>query len=1255
MKPKIRCLFYALFLLLVFALVCCHPNNCTAEWKTIKKLKDLHLTTSLVEKGKAQAIIVAPAGGRYRAEVEHVREQIRRLTGVNLPVFHDDRMPMEFLRQQHVITLGNMATNAFIETLYRQWQVILDLKYPGEGGYVLRSLHNPYGSSHNVIFLGGSDDAGVYEATRIFASGLKGDAAALNVGWLMKIKLGKGLTPPVIGAHLQKWNVQSWNDSRRKTNDGAITGYDPATYFGWSPISIAGALYYMTGQRVYLDTFKELAIPDLQKLPQANSASEAFTDPSSPLVKSDHYRAHMVDCIYDLIEESPLFTDTERLHITNSLLEHQYQLDPNHAYSVSNGDRHALWHMLSIYTGSRYFAWSYPSPVWERRMVNTRKGFHSFINNPSWGDDTLEWVSTYVEPIFDFFLLDGFDSFVQSGTAETFMQGLKTLMSGEQIDDYNRCLPLNLLFKAAYLLKDTRYVWMANRLGADFSVFRIGESYWPSDPEKANPPTEMVGRITLAPLARTDRESAMTPVSDREAFQLISYRSGLEKTDDYLLLDGFEGLGRHPYQLNTLTRLRMFGGKNVLSGYANDLNIWCNGMTDAHVARSAALKQQLATKDFAYIHTEVTDMPASNWQRRIIYVKDWWTVVVDRVTAKQAGRYDIISSWQMGSDIKNEGKPSRRIVSVNGAGLASAGPPFEQISSAIVQGKTFRELSTNESVTLAALFFNSTGPKAISPLKQGGYLLSGRQSAFVGIGPYRTPAFLVSAEFAYIDRERLLLVGATELTLQDAVVFRSDRPVTILWDLKGVLATVSTSKAAHILLGTSGREIDILPGERVIDPTALREFLPGRIDSILAELEIDLGNPEQNEEKTSKTLPGWQPQWEIDLNDKISAIASGDTPGDKGQGIWVVSQKDRASTIARIGVDGKLLGTVQHIGEVLSIWPAKSEKQSQAFGLLVGFRDDTLRAFSMDGQELWDVKAAIHPSFLIGDHYEAPWFTDPRPPRNMTGVYSILVGDLWGKGKEEIAIGRPCTVEFRALDGSLMGRVPTRWGNNTALALLHNRGIYGKSSLLLAGKAYTGNPQLSGINDIYTNVSDSLYDQIIPGFANMHAWLQRGTSGLRVADINGDGSDEIVYSLSGHWNELRVYDAKGNALWMRFFGPGNSGAIFIPALELSDLDGDGFKEILVGTKNGWVSAFNHKGNLLWQRHFESGVTGLSANDKRHMIAVGCQDGALVLLDAAGRQLAFGNIGAPVTSVFFGVDGVIAGSAKGVVKYYSTIR
>lgn len=1244
MRPLIRQRLLFFLAAFFFSL---SPSVALADRIEIKALKKLYLTTNLVESGHARAVIVAPRGGRYAAQVSLVRERIRRLTGVSVPVYGDDTVPEALLKEKNVIALGNMSTNRFIARLYCQWQVILDLKYPGNGGYVVRSLHNPYGTGHNVIFLGGSDDAGVVEAAHLFADSLQGNRS-LKVGWLMKIRLGKGMTPPVIGAYLQKWNVQSWSDSRRTATDGTTTGYDPATFFGWNPISIAGALYYLTGKAEYLETFKDLALPDPRHLPLPNRTSDAFTDPVDPLVKSYHYRSHLVDCIYDLIEESPQFTDSERLQITNKLLDHQYELDKDHTFSAVNGDRHALWHMLCIYTGSRYFSRYYPNPLWEQRVGNVRRGFGSFIDNPTWAErDTLEWVSTSIEPVFEFFLLDGFDQFVKSGTARTYMNGLETLMTGEEIDDYNSSLPLNLLFKAAYLLDDGRYLWMANHLGADTGSFRIGQSFWPADTE-ARPPTDLVGKVSVVPLARSDREAAQTPVSAAEAFQLLSYRTGLEASDDYLQLDGFEGLGRHPYQLNTITRLRMFGGMNILSGYANDLAIWLNGMTESHVARSAALKQQLVTGGLAYIQTEVPDMPGSRWQRHILYLKGVGAVVVDRVIPCEAGSFDIVASWQMGGSLKRNGTPSRLVQSTNGAALVSADLLLLARSPAIVQGKISRELHQNEPLTLATLLFSNASPKVLSPLRQGGYLMTGTHSAFVGVGPYSSEGFSVKGDFAYIDPERIFLARATELALPGAILYRSEKPVTISWNIKEASVLVSASETTRIQLTIHGKRLEAIvqAGRHSLLPALPPQELAGRIRSQLKGLAAEMKISEIAKPREKASPADWQPAWEVDLKGKITVLAS----ADKGE-IWAASQEARTATLTRINGYGKPQKSISQAGELLSVWPAQGGTQRQAFSLLAGFRDDTLRAFAEDGKELWSARAAIHPSFQIGDRYDAPWFTDPRPPYNMTGVYSLLVGDQRGKGREEIVLGRPGTVEFRALDGSLHNRVPTRWGTNTLLAAMNSP----QGPLLLAGKGYAGIPSVSGIDSRYQNASDDyFYYALAPGFPNMHAWQQRGMSGLQVVDIDGDGREEVVYTLSGHWNELRVYDNAGKPLWMKFFGPDKlgEGSRFMSALAVVDLDASGRKAIVVGTRNGWVTAFDHRGNLLWQNRFESSVTSIAGSAVRKMLVVGCDDGSIFSLNGNGRIMASGALNAPVRALLLTVDGIFAGSAQGLVRKYT---
>ncbi len=1215
----------------------------------ILKLKNLYLDTILVEQSKSHAVIVAPPGERYSSDVALLLQRIQKITGVAVPVYRDDAFPEELTKKYHVIVLGNMATNRFIEKLYRQWRVILDLKYPGAGGYVVRSLHNPFGTGRNVIFIGGSDDAGVAEAAKVFAGGLQ-QGKTLKVGWLQKIRLGKGITPPMIGTYLKEWKVQSWNDSRRMLSDGREVGYPPATYFGWNPISIAGALYYMTGQDEYLRTFKELAMPDPLNLPLPNRNSDAFTDPANPLVKNYHYHAYLVDCIYDLIEESPLFSDKERLFITNKLLEHQKELESSNNFYFPNGDRHTLWHMLCIYTGSRYFSLYYPDPAWDLRLKSVRKSFNSMINNPTWGErDTLGWVATSIQPLFEFFLLDGDGEFVSSGTAKTFMKALELLMTGKEQDDnsYLDTLSISQLHQAAYLLKDARYIRMARQFGYDLDAFRIGLSYWPLPENSPSRPADLVNTISTVPLAKFDWELSKTPVAQREAFQLLSYRSGLESSDDYFLLDGFEGLGRHPYQLNTLLRLRMFGGKEVLSGDANDLAIWFNGMSGTQVARSVALKQVLASEGFAFVHTEVPDMPASRWARRIVYLKGFGAVVVDRILPLQAGRFDIASYWQMGGGIKEQ-KPSHRILAANGTGVVSADMPLERLPSGkTLQGRVSRNLRKDEPLTLASLFFNALSPKVIMPLKQGGYLVTGSKSAYVGDTSFHSPELFYEADFAYLDNDRIFLEGVTEFVINGTHIIKADRPITVLWDLKESTVTFSALQETRVVLKTNytKKEFVVPAGDKTVSAVPANPEIISLIGALLPKLASGLKSDDKNRKNTEKETAKWEPLWEKAFSGKISALASAEQPD--GGGIWAVNQGNKSASLVRLNAQGKVLNTTELTGEVLSIWPARSRTQANSFALLAGLKDDSLAAMDVNGRELWRIKTELHPRFMIGDRYDAPWFTDPRPPNNMSGAHSILVGDLWGTGQEEIAVGRPCTVEFRGLDGSLRGRVPTLWGTNSSLALL----MTAQGPSVLAGKNHTGNPTLSGINRQYKNTGDGLFGGLSSGFPDMHAWLQRGLSALRIADVNGDGKDEIIYTLSGHWNELRVYDSDQKPLWMKSFGPDKLGSGLMKGAVVVDINSNGKKEIVVGTKTGWVSAFDHTGTLLWQRNFPSGVNSIAASGSRNNLAVGCADGTVALLDVSGIRLTTGNVRGAVSVVVFAAGGVLAGSSDGqVVKF-----
>lgn len=1228
------------------------PGLSWAQPQRIDHLKDLYLDTVLADGDTARAVIVTPDDKAYESPAQSIAGKVKQLKNVSLPIYKSGQCPQDILKTQNVIALGNMSNNAFIEKLYREWYVIVDLKYPGPGGYTVRSLHNPYGTGHNVIFIGGSDLEGVQAGTRVFLDLLKPEEL-LKVGWLMEISLGAGLKPPRIGEDISDWVVHTWQDSWRKTAGGEV-GYKPGTFFGWSPISIAGALYYMTGQKEYLDYFKAMAMPDPRRAPLPNRTSDAFNDPMQPIVKSYHYRAHLLDCIYDLIEESPLFTDNERLTLTNRLLEHQYDLDPRHEFCELNGDRHALWHMMCIYTGSRYFSRYYPDPVWNRRIENARKGFRSLLGNPTWGErDTLEWVSTSIQPIMDFFLMDGYEDFVASGTAAALMKGLEILMTGDEVDDYNKYLCISLMNEAACMLKDSRYAWMVRQLNFDWNVFRIGQSYWPGDSSHLKAPVDLVGNLSVYPLARTDWEQAGKAIPAKKAFQIMSYRGGLSAADDYLLLDGFNGLGRNPFHLGTLLRVRMFGGKTLLSGYDNDVRVLFNGMVGSEIARCAALKDGLSTGDFAYVGVEAPNMPSSNWRRDMIYLKDDAFIVFDRITPGAEGIFDIESAWQFGAKLNPGANASHSAVLENGIRVSSAQPGLKKKSDSSISERTQAALKAGQQFNMGHLYTLASDARSIAEVEGGGMLIGGNWPAFLCAGNRTANGMSVKADFVYFDQTRLFVSSGVELTLNGHTLFTSNKPVSLFWHCGRKHLVIRADEPSRVQIAAAGSkplmEISAQRGQHSYDGIGPAQEMTAQVLSSLSALGKSVKRtPEVRGEKSAPAAT-LKPDWTVDLKSEVIAIASSEA--DSSAPLWVSTKGAKGFSISSLSRDGRLIKSIPCGSEPLSLWPAKTAAQRKVFGLLAGFKDDTLRAYAEDGTMVWEVRAELDRRFIIGDHYDAPWFTDPHPPFNMSGVYSILVGDFWGEGSEQIAIGRPCTVELRALDGRLIRRLPTIWGTNSSLALLKKTDYMANGPMLLVGKNYTGNPRISGIGRNLQNISDNLFDALPPEWTDMHAWLQRGLNNLRVKDLDGNGQEEVIFTLSGHWNELRAYNSNtGKPLWIKNLGPGKKEDGLIRGMEIMDSGKQGH-EITVGTKNGWVLSFDKAGRSLWQVPHNAPVDCMAYLREKELLAVGYGDGLLRLMNASGSVQGGFKFNSTVKPIFCSGN-VYAGTASGTVSRFT---
>ncbi len=341
-------------------------------------LKDLHLTTVLVEGGEPAAVIVRPASGEHDAEAEAIQQAIADVTGVTVPVVTDADPAAALPPQTNLIVLGSRDWNATIEGLYEGFFTLVDAKYPGPGGWVVRSIHNPFGNGRNVILAGASEAAQVAPATDALIAHLReagGRRGELSVGWLREIRLSDQYQVPRAPEEIEIWEASG--------------SYGSSGYFGWNIISKHMAAYYETGDEYHAREFLRLAFPDDEAIAEIERLDgERIENKHDPLAGPYHYSAHMMVMFWDLIEEDPFFTDEQRLQITNALARQLTHRAVEGVYGDTAppphvGNRHGDWSAMSLYALARYFARDYDDPVWDAALRSSEIYF-SGIENSAW-------------------------------------------------------------------------------------------------------------------------------------------------------------------------------------------------------------------------------------------------------------------------------------------------------------------------------------------------------------------------------------------------------------------------------------------------------------------------------------------------------------------------------------------------------------------------------------------------------------------------------------------------------------------------------------------------------------------------------------------------------------------------------------------------------------------------------------------------------------------------------------------------------
>ncbi|HUS80593.1 MAG TPA: VCBS repeat-containing protein, partial [Armatimonadota bacterium] len=352
-------------------------------------------------------------------------------------------------------------------------------------------------------------------------------------------------------------------------------------------------------------------------------------------------------------EESPYFSDEDRLRITNAFSRQLTWRAREGVYGrtspgASVGNRHGDWAAMSLWVLARYFDKYYQDPIWTCALDSV-KWYFKALDNSTWlagMNDHLFWYTSYYDPILDYMIMSGERPGVANGNLAQALKTQDILLTGNEDDWGLKASSLNFLLRAAYLTGDGRFLYYMQRTGVVTGVFRLGQSFWPDPSQQPRPPTELLDTWTMQPMPEPMWVARGKPLPLENQFLWGSYRNALDASGDYLLIKGHNGGGRNPYHTFVPLELRL-AGFTLLKGYGTQALTSADGMVEPQVAMDSQL---LAHDALGQTVTAVGDTPAAafcDWKRTLAQRVGRWCLFVDDLAFRtDSENVTIETTWQ---------------------------------------------------------------------------------------------------------------------------------------------------------------------------------------------------------------------------------------------------------------------------------------------------------------------------------------------------------------------------------------------------------------------------------------------------------------------------------------------------------------------------------------------------------------------------------------------------------------------------------
>ncbi len=576
--------------------------------------------------------------------------------------WHDDPEG-SFMRTANgpIIVMGNLADNQCIRELYHHSLCVTDLCYPGPGGSELRTLGNPWGTGHNVILIGYSDEEGAAQAAQGFIGKISD-----SIPHLRELNITRLPIADVDLAEYRAYQLPETAPEVANTMESDNIGY----------------VYYLTGEPALGEVYR-----------QAWQAILSCGYERTENVVQSHLFSLWRFLPWRLIEHTGLFDDKERLAITRYLYgwaqsDEGWRHVANHPHTQRPHNpqgNHQLIPALALMHVANYFETHYPElPGPDRWREAGRQAFRAY--GSSWKPicgGLCHGIAMSLPIILEYGLIDPEHRFFQQGGARQAAEYALAIVNNDGWipaagdSGVTRQFPGPILRIAADFLHEGRYKYLHDRapyerrFGWQPSLCRAYDSgVSPEMPRdhlgvKVIPVDPLLYHVwEQEPEIAADFVTTPPSAPIEQCFDVIAVRTGWDLADDYLLIDGLGG-GGHAYddasaildyarlgvsmivqedsllytapEHHSLVTIVRDGESGAIPGFAI--------LEEHHRARDGTIYLRLRSRDYA----------GADWVREVYLFPGKCVAFIDTVTAKVAGDYAIEAHFRTPGRINLEG------------------------------------------------------------------------------------------------------------------------------------------------------------------------------------------------------------------------------------------------------------------------------------------------------------------------------------------------------------------------------------------------------------------------------------------------------------------------------------------------------------------------------------------------------------------------------------------------------------------------